>query len=464
MHEVFISYSHKDEKAAQAVCHSLEERGIRCWMAPRDIKPGESWAGAINAAIKGARIFILIFSKFSNASVQVSNELTLAVNHRLMVIPFRITDTIPSDEKEYFLVNCHWLDAITPPLQDGIDELIPVVLSHLRSHGIGPVNGATGSGGKSAGTNSGKRRKVLTGIILGVAAVVIALGLVLFFGSNGGVSDDVSSVSPAIEVVNATVDSSVSGQSEADDDLLPQRGLFPIGSDSNRDALVHEQDDDPEEAGNEEQLRRSEQSSSASTSVSTTNSTSSSSSSSSSSGVGSAPGTIAGYEYVDLGLSVKWATCNVGASSPEDYGNYYAWGEISPNSSYTKENCKTYGKDMGDIGGNASYDAARGNWGGTWRMPTFEEIDELYHKCTWTWTTTNGKNGYKVTSEVNGKSIFLPVTGFRKGYDRMDAGVGYYWGSEPNVTTGISALSFSPPRTWRSDLRYYGLSVRPVSE
>lgn len=102
---------------------------------------------------------------------------------------------------------------------------------------------------------------------------------------------------------------------------------------------------------------------------------------------------INGHEYVDLGLpsGLKWATCNVGANSPSEYGDYYAWGETTTKTSYTYENSKTYNKKIGDIGGNASYDAARANWGGTWRMPTKEEFDELLNKCTCTWTTQGGK-------------------------------------------------------------------------
>lgn len=121
-----------------------------------------------------------------------------------------------------------------------------------------------------------------------------------------------------------------------------------------------------------------------------------------------------GHAYVDLGLSVKWATCNVGASSPEEYGNYYAWGETTTKSSYTEDNSKTDGVSMSSsIAGDASYDAARANWGGTWRLPTASESQELIDNCTWTWTTQGGKNGYKVTSEKNGNSIFLPAAGCR---------------------------------------------------
>ena len=174
-----------------------------------------------------------------------------------------------------------------------------------------------------------------------------------------------------------------------------------------------------------------------------------------------------GHEYVDLGLSVKWATCNVGANKPEDYGNYYAWGETSTKSSYTESNSKTYGKQMNDIKGNSQYDAARANWGGTWRLPTKAELEELKNKCTWTWTTQNGVNGYKVTGP-NGNSIFLPAAGWRYGSSLHYAGsYGNYWSSAPVGYDDSSAyyLYFSSDYHYiDSSRRRRGLSVRPVSE
>ena len=174
-----------------------------------------------------------------------------------------------------------------------------------------------------------------------------------------------------------------------------------------------------------------------------------------------------GYEWVDLGLSVKWATCNVGASSPSDYGDYYAWGETSTKSSYTKENSKTYGKSMNDIGGNSSYDVARARWGGSWRLPTDAEFQELIDKCTWTWTTQGGHNGYKVTGK-NGKSIFIPAAGCRYGSSPYNVGnLGRYWSSTPDESDTIGAYFFT---FYSSDhgvdwsYRNYGHSVRPVVE
>ena len=181
----------------------------------------------------------------------------------------------------------------------------------------------------------------------------------------------------------------------------------------------------------------------------------------------STKGVIAGHEYVDLGLSVKWATCNVGANEPYEHGNYYAWGETTTKEKYKRKNSRTYDKSMGDISGNASYDVARANWGGTWRIPTETEMYELVDNCTWTWTTQRGVNGYKVTGP-NGNSIFLPAAGYYYGTSRSRVGeFGGYWGSTPYESNDNNAycLYFHSGRrgvNWGN--RGSGRTVRPVSE
>lgn len=169
-----------------------------------------------------------------------------------------------------------------------------------------------------------------------------------------------------------------------------------------------------------------------------------------------------GHEYVDLGLpsGLLWATCNVGASKPEDYGNHYAWGETSTKSSYTESNSKTYGESMGDIAGNSSYDAATANWGGNWRMPTKTEMQELIANCTWKWTTQNGVTGYKVTGP-NGNSIFLPAVGSR------DGSYGLYWSSTPYKSDADRAYDlyfYSSVHHMYNGHRDRGLCIRPVLE
>ena len=193
-------------------------------------------------------------------------------------------------------------------------------------------------------------------------------------------------------------------------------------------------------------------------------------------------GTENGHEYVDLGLSVKWATCNIGSTTPEGYGDYYAWGETTTKSTYnwsTYKWCNGSKTTLTKYNTSSSYgtvdnktvreladDAARANWGGAWRMPTDAEWTELRENCTWTWITKNGVNGYEVKSNINGNSIFLPAAGYRNLGDLDNAGSrGYYWSS--------SLGAGDPGRAWGvyfnsdgvygySGYRYCGRSVRPV--
>lgn len=196
-------------------------------------------------------------------------------------------------------------------------------------------------------------------------------------------------------------------------------------------------------------------------------------------------GTENGYEWVDLGLpsGLKWATMNVGATTPEGYGKYDAWGETrGTKSTYEYTNykwCKggygTYTKyctdsDYGTVDNKTtldlSDDAANANWGGNWRMPTDAELKELKDNCTWTWTTLNGVYGNKVTSKTNGNSIFLPAAGFRSNYTLYVAGTaGYYWSSSLNNTYSSKAcrLFFDSGNVNSSNgSRIDGCSVRPV--
>lgn len=184
---------------------------------------------------------------------------------------------------------------------------------------------------------------------------------------------------------------------------------------------------------------------------------------------------------VDLGLSVKWASCNVGATQPWKYGGYYAWGETEEKSDYSLSTYKYYNgayepsTKYGIIDNKttleASDDVATVKWGETWRMPTWEEQQELIANCTWDRTTLNGVNGYRVTGP-NGNSIFLPITGVKMQtilcYDRLFAeylSSSYRNNSSDliytleisvdlNLTSQEKILAIAP--------RYYGYSVRPV--
>ena len=179
---------------------------------------------------------------------------------------------------------------------------------------------------------------------------------------------------------------------------------------------------------------------------------------------------------IDLGLpsGTKWACCNVGATTPEGYGGYYAWGETEVKTTYdwstyiyydgTEGTCQDLGSDI--VG--TEYDVAHVKWGSSWVMPTRTQQDELRENCNYEWTKVNGINGYKFTSNNNGASIFLPAAGYHPEGNLYDVGsAGNYWTSTQDSSDPYSTyyLNFySDDVDCGSNYRYYGLSVRPVSQ
>jgi TIR domain len=130
-HDVFISYSSKDKVTADAVCARLEARGIRCWIAPRDVHPGLPYGEEIIDAIQGCRLMVLVFSANANASPHIPKEIERAVSHGIPVIPVRVEAVAPAKSLDYFISSVHWLDAITPPLEQHLESLANTVLKIL---------------------------------------------------------------------------------------------------------------------------------------------------------------------------------------------------------------------------------------------------------------------------------------------------------------------------------------------
>ena len=188
---------------------------------------------------------------------------------------------------------------------------------------------------------------------------------------------------------------------------------------------------------------------------------------------------------IDLGLpsGTLWACCNVGANAPEEYGNYYAWGETNPKSVYDwntykwgNENSLTKYSTISDYGTvdgktilDVSDDVATANWGNPWQMPTITQIEELLNKTTFTWTTENGEYGLKLAGS-NGGSIFLPAAGRRWGTDLITGSSGIYWSStlfEGDPNFAFSLYFYSGKASWNRYIRHsrsIGLSVRPVCQ
>ena len=205
-----------------------------------------------------------------------------------------------------------------------------------------------------------------------------------------------------------------------------------------------------------------------------------------------------GHRYVDLGLSVKWATCNIGADSPEMTGGKYAWGEVATKSDYTWQNYRfnnggegywdvklsKYNSDskLGPVDMHEVLepedDAAHVNWGGNWRIPTAQEFQELANNCTFIWSTLNGCEGCLIVSNKPGytdRFIFLPTT--RKRTDGVGTSDGYYWSSTTNLTDRRGSVNPGPCSSYTfliwnmynlviwinlENQRSFGLTIRPV--
>jgi hypothetical protein len=195
------------------------------------------------------------------------------------------------------------------------------------------------------------------------------------------------------------------------------------------------------------------------------------------------------HAYVDLGLSVKWATCNIGATQPWERGEFFSWGETE---NKRINNWDTYKYSEGAHAltkycSNPDYawhglvdsvsvldpedDVAHIKWGGTWRIPTKAQIDELLENCTWEWTTLNEVNGYRVTGKKPGytdRSIFLPVTGEYNDGKVFDYRLhGYYWSRNCGTVTSETAYTlevYTKGSSAEIQSRYKSLAVRPVCE
>lgn len=173
--QVFISYSSKDRTIANMVCALLEERGHRCWIAPRDIVPGTSWGEAIIDGLKGSSLFVLVFSQNANASPQILREVERAVHLGLPIIPFRIEDVLPERSLEYFMSVPHWLDALSPPVEEHIARLGDVVET-LIAGPKGDYVAKRPRGAKSLSWNNALVRAVAGGAALAILLFAAWIG------------------------------------------------------------------------------------------------------------------------------------------------------------------------------------------------------------------------------------------------------------------------------------------------
>ncbi|MCC6774893.1 MAG: toll/interleukin-1 receptor domain-containing protein [Gemmatimonadaceae bacterium] len=169
-HQVFISYGRSDKPVADAVCARLEGRGIRCWIAPRDVRPGQQYGEALGDAIRDAKALVLVFSSHANQSSHVAKEVEAAVRHGIPLIPFRIEAVDPNSTLGYFINSVHWLDALTPPREQQMDLLAETIERlDIGKRAAPPTSRATAAQPQTGGS------RPFTGNRTALAIVSIAL-------------------------------------------------------------------------------------------------------------------------------------------------------------------------------------------------------------------------------------------------------------------------------------------------
>ena len=497
-YDVFISYSSKDQKMVEAICAYLEQRRIRCFVAYRDIPKGVSWAERIVEALDESGMMLVAFTENFNASNEVNREIELACNDKKPILTFRLSDTAFAGAKKYFLQNLNWLDAFPEPepvfgemyrnvcgllgkkpeepsyIEDGSSDCAADVEDSADGlPDTGECKKDDEKKNESPDSESGNNDVRLpegTKSVKNFVWIILAFLLVAVFGYIAFLRGNSTPEQPK-EVYYIQDSMAIASMKRQFEDSIAKIKYEQFRKDSiaKQTRLENERKQrEAERIAAESKRKETEriapekhkkQQLQAKKSI------------------------INAHEAIDLGLpsGIKWAACNVGANSPEEYGGYYAWGETEEKSNYDwstykwcngSENSVTKyctDSDNGTVDNKTVLDpeddVAHVKWSGSWRMPTSSEQEELRNNCTWIWTTQNGVNGYRVTGS-NGNSIFLPAAGYRKGTDVNNRGkYGYYRSSSSysyNSTEAFFLCVFDYCYSCYS--RRSGLSVRPVSE
>ena len=224
MHDVFISYSHKDVLVADAICHKLEEQGVRCWYAPRNIQPGAEWAEAIIEALEECEVLVLVFTDYSNSSQQVLREVDAAITAGKAIIPFKRTETMPTGSMRYYLSALHWLDVVDEPLEEAINELVKRVCGLLgrevvadAGREVSPDTDAQKAGvvGEAKGPLPKEQAKNKVPMIVGIVAACLAVVVGAFLLGRGSSSSSSNSSQQVEEQEQPSDKSEVSASEDA---------------------------------------------------------------------------------------------------------------------------------------------------------------------------------------------------------------------------------------------------------
>ena len=488
-YDIFISYSRKDFKVVSKIAQKVSDAGYSVWMDVDGIESGDEFKSKIAFAIKNSKLFLFFSSLASNKSEWTIKEVNYAVKKKIPIIPIRLDNADYNDSVDFELAG---LDFIQYDDALGIDFVIQKLMRSLEkkvkpsikknvsvnketllsSCTVTLNNGGVNkdvkvTGGNDAAKNIGK-------IVLAVLVIVVFGCIVFALGNNTSTQRDERHVLDSLAIVKRQFEDSIAKikyeqfrkDSIAEQTRLEnerkQREAERIAAENKRKETERiAAENKRKEAERIEAEKQKKQQLQAKKTI------------------------INAHEAIDLGLpsGIKWATCNVGANSPEEHGGYYAWGATEEKSNYdwsTYKWCNGSENTMTKYCTNSNYgivdnktvldpedDVAHVKWGGSWRMPTTEEQRELLNKCTWTWTTQNGVKGYRVTGP-NGNSIFLPAAGFRLRTNVLRRGyyVDYRSSSlHSDFSCDAYCLYFYDSHCGcYGSYRCSGKSVRPVSE
>jgi hypothetical protein len=226
-HDVFISYSSKDKKVADAVCATLEERKVRCWIAPRDVPPGLPYAAALVKAINECKVFVLVLSKGSNTSGQVLREVEQAVDGGIPIIPVRIEDIEPTDAMRYYIKSLHWLDAMNPPLERHLGKLADSVQAILA---VGAEEQLPPLAETTIETMDTKQwpLPIWSTVLLMIGAMAVIAGIVIVAMSSSDSTKD--SVTDGGDVVDQALSLSISEEYDCELDTGSQVNFYAMES------------------------------------------------------------------------------------------------------------------------------------------------------------------------------------------------------------------------------------------
>ena len=477
-YDIFISYSRKDFDEVNAFVEMLKQRipTLDIWFDMDGIESGDEFRDKIISAIKRSKYVLFALSKNSDQSEWTRKELGFAKGKGIKIVPVLLRGA-HLQEMDWFLFEFSGVDCIDIVDQKQIDKLIKNLAKWTNKELIQNKKDSLSLNDKQIksitvveSVHTKAHKKSWLWILLGIALLIA----VVTFGTYRVKKVVDAREKYEIHVQDIIVDLETIRKEKLRLDSIKQDSIkraFQLEAEKIAQERKQLEDEREQARQLKETERLKEQQRLADEQKKDDSETQSIRKHN-------------GHEYVDLGLSVMWATCNIGASKPEECGERFAWGETAPKSAYdwsTYKYCNGSSTSFtkycihSEDGNNGftdnkttlelSDDAAYTNWGGNWRMPTVKEQDELREQCTWTWTTLNGVKGYKVISKYNGNYIFFPAVGVSS--DGAN-NYGYYWSSSLNTESSATAITLTidsnigVQRFSLLSLRAMGFCVRPV--